>query len=342
LWWGWPAALTGGRRRRQAIIQLHARSPVDVRRLYRREPSRISKALGLFGSVGVRLKRMTGDERFGRLALDALSELDSDHTAGTEAWGYPWATQTRWSFYPAGAPNVVVTSFAAAALAEAADDLGRPQFAERAGKAAVWTLESLYLPAHGFFAYHRGSDVLIHNASLLGARLVHSLLPAEVAREPVRRAVERSLDAQARDGSWPYGHQMGFVDSFHTGYVLNCLCTLSELDPAIGDAVARGARYYADHFFGGDGSARLWPDKPYPIDAHAAGTALSTLSTLVRHGWAERDLLERVAARTTGDVVRGGHATHRRYRFGRTTVQYPRWCDAHVALGMADAATALG
>ena len=31
LWWPWPRPLVAGRRRRQALIQLHARSPIDVR-----------------------------------------------------------------------------------------------------------------------------------------------------------------------------------------------------------------------------------------------------------------------------------------------------------------------
>ena len=31
----------------------------------------------------------------------------------------------------------------------------------------------------------------------------------------------------------------------------------------------------------------------------------------------------------------------RRYRWGATTPRYLRWCDAHVALGLADAALAL-
>ena len=46
----WPAALRAGTRRRQAIVQLHARAPFDLRRAYRRrEQPRIAKALGLFG-----------------------------------------------------------------------------------------------------------------------------------------------------------------------------------------------------------------------------------------------------------------------------------------------------
>ena len=34
LHWGWPKPLVAGRRRRQAIVQLHARSPIDFRGIY--------------------------------------------------------------------------------------------------------------------------------------------------------------------------------------------------------------------------------------------------------------------------------------------------------------------
>ena len=62
---------------------------------------------------------------------------------------------------------------------------------------------------------------------------------------------------------------------------------------------------------------------------------------LVRRALVERELLERVALRVLERGLRGGHAVHRRYRWGATTVRYPRWCDAHVALGLVDAAATL-
>jgi hypothetical protein len=341
LWWAWPGFLTAGRRRRQAVIQLHARTPFDIRALRRRQRPRIAKALGVFGSVGVRLRRLTGEERFAHLALDALSKLDADRSAGAEAWGYPWDVQTRWGFYSAGSPNVVVTAYAARGLAAAGAELGEAAFLARAREAARWTLERLYLPEGGFFTYHPGSDTLIHNASLLGARTVHTLLPPGSAPGQVSSAVERTLTEQRPDGSWPYGEGVAFVDSFHTGYILDCLCALRDVDPAVDDAVRRGAAYYAERFFAPDGSALLWPNRRYPVDAHSAGTGLTSLATLVRHGHVDRGLLERVAERTAADVVRDGHAVFRRYRFGRSTVRYIRWCDAHVALGLADAAEAL-
>jgi hypothetical protein len=167
-------------------------------------------------------------------------------------------------------------------------------------------------------------------------------------REPVgaqvRRAVERTIADQSAGGSWPYGEGGGNVtwaDSFHSGYVLHCLDRLRDLDPAIDDAVAKGAAFYR-RFFGPRGEAQLWATKPYPEDAHSAGTGLTTLAVLVRRGLIEQPLLELVAQRVLEAGIRGGHAVFRRYRHGlRTFVHYQRWCDAHLALGLADAALLL-
>ena len=49
-------------------------------------------------------------------------------------WGYPWDVQTRWSFYPAGSPNVVVTAFAASGLLEGAAALDRGDLAAMRGR----------------------------------------------------------------------------------------------------------------------------------------------------------------------------------------------------------------
>ena len=129
LFFPWPSWMTGGRRRRQAIVQAHARAPVDIRRVYRRTHPQIAKSLGVFGSVAMRLAR-DGRPAVAGLGLGALTQLDADCTAGPVAWGYPFDVQTRWSFYPAGSPNVVVTSFAVQGLLEGSAVLSQsgPQF----------------------------------------------------------------------------------------------------------------------------------------------------------------------------------------------------------------------
>jgi len=247
--------------------------------------------------------------------------------------------QTRWSFYEAGAPNVVATVYGARAMAAAGQQWERPEWGERARGAARWVLDALLQP-EGHFAYHTDSTTLVHNANLLGAQLVHALLGEPAV---VRRAVELTVSQQRADGSWAYGSgsRLGFVDSFHTAYNLECLCRVRELDPAIADAVRAGTSYWRDRFFAPDGRATLWPDRRWPEDAHATGTALTTLSELVRAGFAERAWLERTTRYALARMVAGDHAIARRYRYGRSRVRYIRWCDAHMALGLANASATL-
>jgi hypothetical protein len=203
LFWCWQRPLVGGRRRRQAIVQLHARLPVDVRRLYRRKHALIPKALGVYGSVGVRMSHLVGARQPPPFALRALELLAADRSAGAVAWGYHWEVQTRWSFYAAGSPNIVATSFAAAGLLDGAAATGRAELAARARAAARWVLEELWVEPEGYFAYHAGWPVNVHNASLLGAWLVHVALNGDAAAaHRVARAVERTLAAQRADGSW--------------------------------------------------------------------------------------------------------------------------------------------
>ncbi len=337
----WPRALRGGPRRRQAIVQLHARAPFDVRRLYgRHEHPRIPKALALFGQAALRLDAVAPDARLRDEGVLALRLLVEQHTG--DAWGYPFDVQTRWSFYPAWAPNVVVTSFVGDALAEAERRLGEAHFGARADRAARWTLEHAFEPRNGTFSYHEHSDAVIHNANLLAARLVWSRLRDDAAaRDAVRRAVERTLAAQAVDGSWAYGEGAGLEwrDSFHTGFVLLALAQLRDVDAAVDVALARGARSY-EGFFGLQGEAHLWLERPYPEDAHAAGTGLSALVALRELGLVNPWLPRRVAARVLDATLRDGRAVWRRWAQGRTHVPYLRWCDAHVARGLADLAAA--
>lgn len=340
LWWdGWPRALTRRRRGRQLLVQLHARAPVDVRRVYRRGHPVISKTRAVFGAAALRLHRLGHHDLHARLAEDALGPLADDTSTGTPGFGYPFAVQTRWSFYDADTPNAIATAFGALSLHEAAVALGRPAWGDRARRAAAWAVEALWSDDDGWFTYHPSSGTLVHNANLLVARLVQLVLADDgAARDRVVRAVERSVAAQRTDGTFPYGDGPGldWVDSFHTGYVLDCLTDLIDVDPGVEPALRRGADCYLARFFGAEGEAYLRPDRKSPEDGHSAGTALTTLVALAAHGLVPPVSAEPIARRVATHVVRGSHAVHRRYRLGATRVSYIRWCDAHVALGLAN------
>ena len=337
----WPRLLTGGRRRRQALIQLHARSPVDLRPLSRRTHAPNAKGVALFAQAELVLSGLGDRAEHHAAAEEALAMVGADRGAGDVAWGYPWDVQTRWSHYRAGTPNVIVTAFASRALQQGAEALDRSDFADRGDAGARWVPEALFMPEAGAYAYHPGSRAVIHNASLLGARAAWSVRGQDPRVEPaVGQAVRRVLAAQRPDGSFPYGEGPGleFVDSFHTGYVLECLCDLRDSDRGVEAALVAGYEYYRRKFFDSRGRALLWPSREFPEDAHSAGTALSTLVRLARAGVADAALADAVAARAAACMVRSGHAIHRRYRWGSTRVRYVRWADAHMALGLAAAA----
>jgi hypothetical protein len=340
----WPAVLRRHALARQAIVQLHARAPIDIRRLYRRQGHpRIAKALGLFAQSALRLQATQPDAQTATRGREALELLLAD-TDSLGAWGYPFDVQTRWSFYPKGSPNVVVTSFAASALVEADRILDDERFRAQATRAAEWVLDKTFNARTGAFSYHEHSDAVIHNANLLAAKVVWECLGEDAtARSAVASAVERSLSALTPEGMWPYGEGPGLAwqDSFHTGFVLSSLVALREVDTRVADALERGSRSYATRFFGPQGQAYLWPDRDHPEDAHAAGTGLSALVALGSQGLVDRSQVALVTERVLRSTLRNGHAIWRRGHRWRTHVTYMRWCDAHVALGLADAATVL-
>ncbi len=281
------------------------------------------------------------DVHLRNLARDAMETLIADTTCG-EPWGYPWDTQTRWSYYRGGSPNIVATAFSANALADAAAKLDEPAWRQRAERAAEWAARELYLPDEGYFAYHSQSKRVIHNANVLGAALVHELAPdAPGAAEAVHAATARTLDAQLANGTWPYGEGPGleWVDSFHTGYVLDSLRRLEGVDARIPSAIERGVRAYLSDFFDACGRPRLWRGKRYPEDSHSAGTGLTVLTRLVARDSVSPEAIWRLAHYTLTYLIhKDGHAVFRRQRWGATPVRYLRWCDAPVALGLASAA----
>jgi len=298
----------------------------------------VAKALAVFGLAAIRIHQLDRTLGGREAAIEALELLHADRSAGPHAWGYPFPVQTRWSYYAANTPNVIVTSFAVAALAEAAHVLGSDRFAARARHAACWILNTLFDEGQGIFVYHPTSNALIHNANVLGARAVRQGgLDSPTARSAVERAIAKTLGAQQPNGSWPYGegHGLAFADSFHTGFVLDCLATFGRDIPGVTEALDKGARFYVGRFFGPAGEARLWPDRRFPEDAHAAGTGLSTIAALAAAGIVPAQVGVAPASRVLGAVIKGDQCIARRYRWGASRVWYPRWCDAHVALGLA-------
>jgi len=270
-------ALAPGRWGKVAWTQLLRRSPVQLRGLLGvpRLPNPKADALVLES----RLRRSTG----------SVSELVAklERTAADQGgWGYPFAWANREALVPAGTPNAVVTAFVGHALLDARD-AGQPVREDVLLSAGRFIAEDLHRLGGGngtfCFSYTPVDRRGVHNASVLAASLLARLGVAfdrPAWRGGAEAAARFTLAAQRADGSWPYGirARSGWVDSFHTGYVL---VALDRIDATLGTgtarpAVERGLAYWTETFLVPPAVAHR-PGRPHPVDMHAVAHAILTL-----------------------------------------------------------------
>jgi rhamnogalacturonyl hydrolase YesR len=289
---------------RLAFIQFMKRCPVNLRPLFGVPPRQNPKGVALFASCLARLAPHGLATMIEARALaDRVLELRVPGQS-YDCWGYHFDWQTRSVLVPPNVPNIVCTTFAAQALLDLFEATGDQRFFDAADSAGRFVVEELAsnLPDDAFcIRYQMLEDSTVHNASLLGAALLARLYghTGEPRLEPIiAKAARYSLDRQRPDGSWPYAEtpRSAWIDSFHTGYNLLAFREIGRhlAVPGLNDAVRRGYRYYLDHFFRADGAVRYFHDRPGPVDAHALGHALLTLSEFADDVPESLDLARRV------------------------------------------------
>lgn len=326
---------------RRAAIQLVKHAPLGVRWALQIPRRRHTKALAVLVSAYVQLASLDRVGRYRGLALE-LAPVLADRAVRTGeglGWAYEFDVQTRWGYYKAGWPNAVVTAFAAHALLDVAELTGDGAYGDLARQALSYAESELFVERADarFFAYFAGSTVPVHNANMLMAGVFARC--AERLRSPAA-AVGYSLEHQRPDGSWPYGEGrgLGWVDGFHTAYVLEGLARWHESAPSeeIRVAIERGLKLYLTRLVDPDGAPRASLASRYPVDIHAASSALTMLSRLRAYDGRAWPTACRVLAWTLRHMRRGdGRFAFQRHRFYRNSTPYVRWNDAHMLLGLA-------
>jgi hypothetical protein len=269
-------------RLRRAFLQCVRRSPIDLRPILRIGHRRMAAATGLASTASARL---ASDPQW-RARRDRLARMTIERQMlegrFRGLWGYEFDVQTRWGSYGATDPNIVATSFAADGCldATALDD-------ERTAWLAWGLLGNLWRADRDYFAYCPGTSTLIHNANLLGARLAARLaasraldrrLRGDLLRA-VRSAVATALRYQRDDGSWPYGEgrALGWVDGYHTAYILlslDAIYSLGGVDDTARRALDRGARFYFIRMFHGSRPRHYAGHRVEPSDSNNVATGL--------------------------------------------------------------------
>ena len=252
-------------------------------------------------------------------------------------WGYHFDVQTRVFFYPRSAPNTIATAFAGLALLDAYELAHIQEGLELAS--AVGDFFINYVPQTSsepgaYFGYLVGDTTPIHNANMLISALLarlYKLTGRDDFKQAASKGLEYTISRQKPDGSWPYGElpHLGWVDGFHTGYVLDSVltCVESGVGVATGEAAwRRGLRFFVTALIEAGGTPRYTPASRYPVDGQCVAQAIQTLSRAAER---EPDLAARrwsVLRFALDHFARHDGAFYfQRERFWTNRIAHPRW-----------------
>ena len=285
---------------RLAWLQMVKRSGPNLRPLLGVEKGVNPKGLALFALAELSRFRTTGDSRHAENTRSLIGRLLETKIVGTTtdertttAFGYNFDWQSRAFFAPRGTPAIVPTAFASQALIEAYQIFKDEKYLTVASEICNFILTKLNRPVETgdevCFSYTPVDKSVIFNASLLAGESLARVgaitgntdyleMAAKTARFVCRR--------QRGDGSWIYGakESQGWVDNFHTAYVLQSLHRIKDLIPGlqqeINDAIKSGVHFWVDNFFLGDGTPKYYDKSVYPIDIHSAAAAITVMCEL--------------------------------------------------------------
>ena len=305
---------------RIVIQQSVRRLAFNVRPLLGIEPQTSSKGMGFCALGYLHLYRATRDDRYLEKLKYCLDWLMSDWCKdfSGRSWGNHFNYEFRAGTIPRGVPTIVWTSLIANAFLDAHEELGDQQYLETAKLAGEFICNDLsrYEEDDGTFCFMYTPikktnlfEFAIHNSNTLGGWLLARLAnynDDRDMRELARRAIGYTANRQLEDGGWYYGEPTKFhwVDSFHTGYVLESLHGYEQAtgDDSFHDALVKGYRYFVETFFEEDGLPRYYNYKRYPIDIQCASQGIQTLVNLRQYHDASIPVARKVAEWTIANM----------------------------------------
>ncbi len=330
--------------------QLVKRSPADLRPLARVPVQRNAKGIALFALAQLATYRRLRSEEAELQARNLLAVLLSMKAEGFSgaAWGYNFDWQSRNFFAPRGTPTIVPTAFAARAFIEAARAFNDDEYRNIARSACDFILNDLPRTVETdtelCFSYAPNTDTRIFNASLLAAEVfaeVGRLINDEALCREAERAARYVINQQQPDGSWTYGTDpnQSWIDNFHTAYILFSLKRIvaaCSFGADFQQALEHGFSYWKRTFFLADGWPKYYHDDPYPVDAHAAASAIVTLVECRDLDETSSTMAHQIASWTIKNLRdKRGFFYYQRRRFYTVRKPYMRWTQAWMLYALA-------
>ena len=270
-------------------VQLLKRSLVNFRPILGIKKGYNPKGMGLFLASYLRKYQLTQDPRNLEQVCFFSDWLQNNKSPGYSgaSWGYNFDWPNRGFFASKGTPTIVNTAFIALAFLDFYRMQGNENALEIARSACDFILNDLSTikpkADELCFSYTPIDKRFIHNANLMGSQLlaeVYAITGEEILAEHAIAAAQYSARRQLPNGSWLYGEEKkeGWVDNFHTGFVLNALKKISEnlVHDSFQMVMERGYTFWKNNFFLDDGTPKYYADSIYPIDIHSVAQAILT------------------------------------------------------------------
>ena len=250
-----------------------------------------TKASGYISHAYLRYFQAFNDKNFAAKACRHIYWLTRCRSEGyRSSWGNNFEFASRTGLIPKFHPTVVWTSHISRSF-----DLAQKIFGGNFHKIVIdsgrFVKENLPIleDSDGLcFSYTPKYDNFgIHNANLLAAVCLLRAYKYNSDREffhLAKKSIKWSCKKMRSDGSWQYSHYSELsrkrVDSYHTGYNLDCLLFAWE---NFGEELVSWAtiektyKYWENNFFNSDYSPKFYPWSTYPYDIQTCAQAIETL-----------------------------------------------------------------
>lgn len=299
------------------------------------------KTFANFGKGYIYLYKQNGNDDYLKTAVECGDWLvnDSDNNR-LAAWGHPfvWYTEVNRYFHKKNNPNIYITSLVVHFLLDLYEVSGVEKYLAKAHEGIHYLSGLSYYENSGgicFWYIIDRKELKIHNGNVF----VASVLLRSEEKEKMdlaEKALGYTLNDQNRDGSWyyygpPRNDQMGFIDNYHTGFILEALYyanrTLMRGD--IERAIKRGAGFYKK-MYSENGEPYRWSDRPFPQDIHDAAQGIATFLLLKDLDPDCLGLGKRIAAWAIDEMQdEAGHFYYRKLTEERVVkFPYMRWSQA--------------
>lgn len=265
------------------------RFPINLRPLLGIRKAHSSKGMGFLARGFFRLAKATIDPVWQEKARYCLDWLVAHQASGYSGacWGNHFDYVSRNGPIPKGMPTVVWTSLIGQAFLDGYEYFQDDQYLQIAINVCNHILRDLKTFREGkgvCINYTPGKDAWVHNANTLGGAILartYAITRREEYVDLAEGAMQYTAQHQRPNGSWFYGEKenLHWVDSFHTGYVLDCFKTYAEStgDTRFQETLKKGYEFWKQTFFLPDGTPKYYDHKTMPIDIQCSAQAIDTL-----------------------------------------------------------------